>query len=147
GNLDHRGAVQNMYVVNSFFISKHGEINDYGSYTQLKNLTNLEDVSQDDNKHVSFMAEEDQFFYQGELENKPLPWDSSIKYVLDGNEVEAKNLVHKSGDLVIHIETNKNDNVDPLFFEHYLLQISLTLDPHIFKHIQAPKGTEVNEGK
>src|SRR5690625_5333944 len=40
-----------------------------------------------------------------------------------------------------------NDDVDDLFIEYYLLQISLTFDPLIFHDIQAPKGTIANEGK
>lgn len=147
GNLNYEGQVTNMYVVNSFFISKYGVINDYGSYAHIKNLTNLTDIEQQNTDIVQFHTEEDQFFYQGELEDKPLPWDISINYLLDGKEVDPNNLAGKSGDFEIHITTDINDDVDPLFFEHYLLQISLTLDPQIFSNIHAPKGTEVNEGK
>lgn len=146
GNLNYEGQVTNMYVVNSFFISKYGTINDYGSYAHIKNLTNLTDIEQQNTDIVQFHTEEDQFFYQGELEDKPLPWDISINYLLDGKEVDPNNLAGKSGDFEIHITTDINDDVDPLFFEHYLLQISLTLDPQIFSNIHAPKGTEVNEG-
>src|SRR5699024_11054031 len=53
----------------------------------------------------------------------------------------------KSGQLEIQIETSENTKVDPVFFEYYLLQIEMTLDPLHFGNIQAPKGTEANDGK
>src|SRR5699024_11269948 len=33
------------------------------------------------------------------------------------------------------------------FFDYYLLQISITLDPKKFTQTQAPKATQANEGK
>src|SRR5699024_2288734 len=65
----------------------------------------------------------------------------------NGEKVKPKELAGLSGDLEIQITTSANENVDPTFFENYLIQISLTLDPLIFNNIQAPEGTEANEGK
>src|SRR5690625_5561585 len=44
GKLSSDGSVQNMYVVNSFNIEKHGTLIDYGNYEDLRNLTNLEPI-------------------------------------------------------------------------------------------------------
>src|SRR5699024_6599155 len=99
------------------------------------------------NQEVHFEAEEDEFYYQGELQNTPLPWDISINYLLDDKEIHPDELAGQSGNLDIQISTSANAEVNPLFFEHFLLQISLTLDPAICHNIQAPKGTEANEGK
>ena len=147
GNLHANGKARNMYVVNTFHVTESGEIIDYGDYTNVRNLTNLSGIEQTDDNDVQFQAEEGEFYYQGELENEPLPWDISITYLLDGREVNPDELAGKNGDLEIQITTAANEEVDPLFFENYLLQISLTLDPLIFSNIQAPKGTEANAGK
>src|SRR5699024_11585979 len=97
---------------------------------------------------VHFEAESKQdFFYQGTLDNQALPWNISITYVLDGEEIKPIELAGKSGQLEIQIETSENTKVDPVFFEYYLLQIEMTLDPLHFGHIQAPEGTEANDGR
>lgn len=147
GNLDLYGQPKNLYVVNSFHVTSPGYFIDYGTYTDVRNLTNLMDIEQIDGHQIRFYAEEGEFYYQGELEGKTLPWDFTLTYLFNGEEVNPKEIAGQSGKLEIHIETSAREDVDPLFFEHYLLQISLTLDPEIFKDIQAPKGTEANAGK
>src|SRR5699024_9836026 len=51
------------------------------------------------------------------------------------------------GDLEIRIESTANDTIDETFFNYYMLQIGMTFDPTKFTNIQAPEGTEANEGK
>lgn len=147
GKLDTNGKVKNMYVVNSFHGTTPGEIVDYGSYTAVKNLTDLSKIEQTKDNEIRFETDAEEFYYQGELENKPLPWDITINYLLDGKKVSGDDLAGKSGHLEIQMITSANKKIDTTFFENYVLQIALTLDPLIFDDIQAPKGTEANEGK
>lgn len=144
--LKANGAIENMYVVNSFQIKDQGYITDYGKYHEIRNLTNLVDIetSQDRN---SFLADGEDFYYQGELGGKKLPWDIKITYLLNGEPTPPEQLPGKSGKLEIHIHTKENKTIDEVFFKNYLLQITLTFDPLIFEDLQAPKGTEANEGK
>lgn len=146
GNLSLNGTVENMYVVNTFHISEPGKIVDYGNYANIRNLTNLDEMKQSGRK-IEFSAEEGEFYYQGELENKTLPWDISITYLLNGKEAKPEELAGKDGQLEIQIETAANEDVDEVFFENYLLQISLTFDPEKFNHLVAPEGTKANAGK
>lgn len=145
GKLDPNGNVKNMYVVNSFEVDEPGEFTDYGKYSNVRNLTDLTTIDQQNNK-VSFEAEAD-FHYQGELEKKQLPWDISITYKLDGKEMKPEDLLEKSGDLEIQIETTANKEIDQTFVDYYMLQIGVMFDPKKFKNIQAPEATEANEGK
>ncbi|SFA94052.1 X-X-X-Leu-X-X-Gly heptad repeat-containing protein [Lentibacillus halodurans] len=147
GNLDASGGLQDMYVVNTFHITEPGEIVDYGDYTNVRNLSNLNDIEQTDENKVRFQAEEDEFYYQGDMANQSLPWDININYTLDGNEASPDELAGKSGALEIQIDTSANDDADSVFFENYMLQISLTLDPETFDDIQAPDGTKASSGK
>ncbi len=145
-NLNASGTLKQMYVVNSFAVTKPGEIIDYGNYSNIRNLTDLSEIEQTGNDEIHFQAEED-FYYQGKLENQPLPWNISITYELDGQKMKPEELAGESGDLEIHIETTANETVDPMFFNYYMLQISLVFDPLMFKEIQAPESTVANEGK
>lgn len=146
-NLHANGQTKNMYVVNSFDVIGEGKIIDYGKYVDVKNLTDLTTITQENNDEIHLQANGEKFFYQGELEKKSLPWDIAITYLLNGKEIDPSELPGESGQLELRIETTANKDVNSLFFEHFLLQISLTLDPEIFHDIQAPKGTEANEGK
>ncbi|RYG72366.1 YhgE/Pip domain-containing protein [Lentibacillus lipolyticus] len=146
GNLDAGGALQDMYVVNTFHITEPGEIVDHGNYTNVRNLSNLNKIKQADNK-VRFQADEDEFYYQGDMKKQPLPWDIAITYVLDGEEVAPDQLAGKSGALELKINTTANEKADPVFFKNYMLQLSLTLEPSTFDDIQAPDGTKSSAGK
>ncbi|MFD1362869.1 YhgE/Pip domain-containing protein [Lentibacillus salinarum] len=146
GNLDAGGTLEDMYVVNTFHVTEPGEIVDYGAYTNVRNLSNLHEMEQDDDT-VRFQAEDDEFYYQGDMKNQPLPWNIDITYKLDGDDVTPDEIAGKSGSLELQIETAGNDDADPVFFENYMLQISLTLDPSVFSDIQAPDGTKASSGK
>src|SRR5699024_8467609 len=146
GNLNHQGDTRNMYIVNSFDIKDKGKINDYGDYETVKNLTDLSEVKQSDDK-VTFDAQEDQFYYQGTIENKAMALDMEIEDEIGGKRIERVKLDGNSGYLHIDILTGENEKVDETFFDYYLLQISITLDPQKFTETQAPKPSQANEGK
>lgn len=146
GKLDGDGRPTNMYVVNSFNVTKPGHFVDHGNYITVSNLTDLSTIKQSSQREVLFEADED-FYYQGELKNKTLPWNISIRYLLDGQETKPAELAGQSGKLEIQITTTANEAFDPVFFDYYLLQISMKLDTLIFDNILAPKGTEAKEGK
>lgn len=148
GNLDLKGSLNDIYVVNTFHVKKTGNIADHGDYTDVRNLTDLTDMEQDGNK-VRFQAkkEDADFNYQGFLKKQPLPWNIDVTYLLDGDVVDPDDLAGKNGSLEIQIETSANEDVDKTFFEYYMLQISLTLDPEVFEDIQAPDATKAKEGK
>lgn len=146
GNLDGNGNVEGMYVVNTFRVTDPGEIVDHGNYTNVRNLTDLSDVELTDDNRVHLQADEGEFYYQGELENKSLPWNISITYLLNGKEISPEELAGEEGSFEIQIKSTANEDIDPVFFENYLLQISLTFDPAKFNNIQAPEGTKANAG-
>ncbi|WP_186580383.1 coiled-coil domain-containing protein [Aquibacillus kalidii] len=144
--LNATGERQEIYVVNILNMKEAGKIVDYGPYTSLKNLTNLSPLEQTGNK-VEINAPEGKFYYQGNLNEQPLPWDISITYLLDGKEVSPTELAGKGGHVEIRIATSANDAVDRVFFENYLLQISLSLNLDNYHNIEAPEATLANAGK
>ncbi len=144
--LTAHGDRESIYVVNTFDIKKAGKIVDYGSYTSLKNLTDLTELEQKANK-IEFTADKGKFYYQGNMDNEPLPWDISVDYFFNGKAIEPAELAGKDGKVKIKIETNENEEVELGFFENYLLQISLTLDASRFSNIKAEDGLIANAGK
>jgi putative membrane protein len=144
--LSSTGEQQEIYVVNVFDVVKAGTIIDYGAYSTLKNLTDLAEIQQQDTK-LQIPAQKGKFYYQGNLKDAPLPWDIAVSYQLDGKDIGHMELAGKDGQVAITIQTTKNDEVDPVFFENYLLQISLTLDSKIYSNIEAPGGMLANVGK
>ncbi|MFG6150201.1 YhgE/Pip domain-containing protein [Halobacillus sp. B23F22_1] len=140
------GNQEEMYVVNNFSIEETGKIIDYGAYTNVQNLTNVSDIKQEDER-IQMTAEEDEFYYQGDLEDKPLPWNINVTYQLDGEKMTPEDLLGKNGELQLQINTDKNENAESFFYENYLLQMTVTLDSDRYDNIEAPDGTVANAGK
>jgi X-X-X-Leu-X-X-Gly heptad repeat protein len=146
-NLLADGSLDQMYIVNTLNVSKAGTIMDYGNYNSLKNLTDLTELEQMED-HVQVEAEEGPFYYQGNVDGAmQLPWNITVTYFLDGKEVSPKELAGADGSLEINIETQANDEVDPAFFENYLLQISMLLEEGVYRNIETEEGMIANAGK
>jgi X-X-X-Leu-X-X-Gly heptad repeat protein len=145
--LKPNGKLGPIYVVNTLDIARAGEILDYGAYSSVKNLTNLTKLEQEKEGVRLDASEEGKFFYQGNLpEGAELPWDVTVTYVLDDKEVEPTELAGKSGKLEIQIETVENKDAESVFYENYLLQVSMML-PNTYQDIEAADGMIANAGK
>src|SRR5690625_3799303 len=57
GNLDANGKTKDMYVVNTFHVTKPGEIVDYGNYSDVRNLTNLSEIEQTADNDIHFQTD------------------------------------------------------------------------------------------
>src|SRR5699024_8032716 len=68
GTLFLNGDAKAGYIINVFEVEKAGRIPDYGRYSEVKNLTNLEKITTEKNE-VQAGAEEGKFYYQGNVEN------------------------------------------------------------------------------
>jgi putative membrane protein len=145
--LSPAGVQQEIYVVNIFDVLKEGKLVDYGPYESSKNLTDLSEIKLKNNK-VEFAAPKGKFYYQGNMKDEALPWDIRISYRLDGKRIPAAELAGKDGHLKLDIQTSANEEVDQVFYENYLLQVTLTLDPEIYSNIKASEdGMVANAGK
>lgn len=140
------GALEGVYVVNILDVSQAGTVTDYGSYSALRNLTDLSEIDQEGGK-LTISAPQGKFYYQGNQPEAALPWNLSVAYLLDGKETAPEALVGKSGRLEIRIKTSQNAQVDPVFYENYMLQISLTLDSATCTNLEAPNATLANAGQ
>lgn len=146
GTLKANGTSESGYVVNVFEVTQAGEIVDYGNYSAVKNLTNLSEVVNGADQ-VKFTVEEGKFYYQGDLALVELPWDFTVTYYLDGRKIVVDELLGADGRVEIKIETKANSGVDPVFFNHYTLQVSLPFEVEKFSNIKAADATIANAGK
>jgi X-X-X-Leu-X-X-Gly heptad repeat protein len=146
GLLDGTGAPRSGYVVNHFQIKEAGTLDDQGDYSSVKNLTSTAALTLS-GRRISGMVDAGDFYYEGTLGAVQLPWLVDIAYTLDGNKIEPEQLAGGTGKLGIHIKTQKNATIDPVFFENYLLQIQLTLDADKVKEVSAPDATIASAGK
>ncbi len=143
GILGADGSIQSIYVVNSF---KGGMITDYGNYSEVSNMTSSEKLAQNGDM-ITVNTTAGRFYYQGTLQTKALPWNVDIRYKLDGKEFPASELAGKNGELEIAIAITQNRAVTPVFYENYMLQISLTLDTERCADITSPNATLASAGK
>lgn len=145
-NLAPGGSVEAVYTVNHFTVTEGSEVTDYGAYESVVNLTNTDPVNLRGDT-VSFQANTDNFYYQGNMTTTDLPWNFDISYFLDGAQMQPQDLAGKSGKLEIRIKSSQNDAVDSTFYDNYMMQISVTLDTEKCSNIDAPEGTAASAGK
>lgn len=136
------GEVTEVNVVNMF---EGGNIVDYGTYSEVKNMTGTSQITQDGDK-ITFSEDEDKVYYQGTLENAEIPWDVSLTYYLDGEEISPEDLAEESGSLTIHFVISKNESCEKEFYDTYALQASFTFDTALCENINAPDATIANVG-
>ena len=140
------GTVEAVYAVNHFEVSQAGGITDYGHYGAVVNLTSTAPLIHHEDS-VSFQADRGNFYYQGNMTTTDLPWSFDISYYLDGVKTAPQDVAGKSGNLEIRVSTAQNESIDPVFYEHYLLQVSITLDADKCINIEAPDATMAIAGK
>lgn len=144
-NLKQDGSVDSIYVVNSFRLETETDIVDYGKYDSVKNLTTDAELEKKGDT-ITAAAPAGNFFYQGNLKTKEMPWELTIRYYLDGKEMQAEELAGKNGSLKITIHVGKNDSVDEAFFENYLLQATVTMNMDTCSNLKAAGAAVGNVG-
>jgi putative membrane protein len=143
--LSASGEVNAIYVVNHFKVTKSGNITDYGNYSSVHNLTESVPITMDSDM-ITVPVKEGDFYYQGNMADKELPWSIQVAYELDGQTVSPQEVAGKSGDLGIHITTRRNDKVNAVFFENYMLQISLSIASNKLVNLKADDATIAEAG-
>ena len=109
--LDVNGKNYETIVSNHLINSdKDNLINDFSDLLNIKNVNGLETFTQDGN-HIIWNANGNDIYYQGET-NKNLPIECNVYYELNGEEISAKDLAGKSGNVKIIIKyINKDEHI------------------------------------
>ncbi len=144
-DLSYDGAPEGAYVVNRFDVEQGGTVVDHGEYSLVKNLTTTEGIELVGDA-ATFEVPEGTFFYQGNLGKVELPWDINLEYSLDGKKLDAAELAGNDGHVDIAMSTSQNPDVDPAFFDSFMLQVSFTLDPEKCSNLVADGATVSDAG-
>ncbi len=139
---DASGNVNGTYVVN---IIEGGTITDYGNYSEVK-ILNINDPITLKGDKVTITTSADKIYYEGVLINNDIPWIISISYYIDGIMYPPDQVAGMSGALEMKISVRDNPNCNNIFFDHYTLQATITLDTERFTEIQANGATQVYAG-
>lgn len=144
-NLD--GTVDSLFVVNAFDVEKKTNLIDYGAYQEVLNTTTMQEIKFDGIKASIDNVEKGRFFYQGLLSGSTqLPWLFTVNYSLDNQSIGAKELAGQTGKLKIDLDIKQNKNVDPVYFDNYLVTITFNVDSKRISNIKAPDATIGNAG-
>lgn len=139
------GSRSGAYIVNHFQVDKAGTITDHGAYSKIINQSTADPLTDKDGT-VSFSADEGNFYYQGNMKDAELPWNFQISYQLNGDDITPEQLGGEDGALKITFHGEKNPKADAVFYENYVMQVSLTLDSDICSNIKAPNATIADAG-
>ncbi len=143
-HLSADGTVDRVFVVNAFR-SPDGGILDYGDYVDVVNLSNSDEILQNGDA-VEIGSASGDFYYQGESAGLEMPWLIGFDYVVDNRRVSADELRGTSGQLAIEVSVRRNPAADPVFFDNYMLQVSVNLDSQYFRAITSDGATIASNG-
>ena len=143
------GETEGIYVVNVFEQSADGQVSDPANYTSVQNLSTTEALSQQGGSVQATVAAGTPFYYQGNMEaTRALPWKISIKYYLDGEEVQPSQLSGANGQLkvVLDVQAATSDAAVSDFAESYILQAQGTFAEDAFSITDAGGATVAHSG-
>jgi putative membrane protein len=157
GLLANNGTVKEVQVVNWAHGTPDGEAwTDYGSYNEIKNSVSSIKPKIDGDRLIwpSSAFQRNELFYQG-VTDKKLPFNVTIDYTLNGEQIKAEDIAGKDGNLKIHIHLenltgqevllsyqgvrNKQLSAKKNLYTPFVFQISTSLPTDKFKNIKIDK--------
>lgn len=143
------GATQGIYVVNVFDTENAESVNDPANYTSVSNLTTNEALSETDGTVALTTTAGEPFYYQGEMDSATqLPWNITVKYYLNGEEVQPADLQGADGLLKVVFDVQALDDGSSTadFASSYLLQAQGTFAEENFAIADAGDATLARSG-
>jgi len=111
---DYYGNLIKGSIVKSYVTNGDTTICDYGSYDEVRNLTNAVQANTNGTRTVfDLSSDTPQHFYFEAYTSQPykaLPWDISVRYELNGVPAEAEDIAGKTGVVEIFIDAVPNDS-------------------------------------
>ncbi|MBN2796306.1 MAG: hypothetical protein JXR88_12925 [Clostridia bacterium] len=101
----------------------------------------------------TFASKENDLYYRGTT-TKALPIETTISYVLDGEEIQSSELLNKTGHLVMTIHQTNHvkrsiviDNETKDVYLPFETALVLPMDNHHFENVTASTGKIMDDGK
>lgn len=145
---DPSGSSEGVYVVNMFENKGKASktVRDAGSYQSVKNLSDDQSLSSS-GKSAFKVSADSPFLYQGDMSSSAnLPWKISVKYKLDGKEVDPSHLAGASGSLEMHLKVSPNKKCAGDYANNYLLQVTGLFDNKQVSSLVAKDSTKAQSG-
>ena len=151
--LDSNGEFKNI-TVNEHLINKDAllELNDF---TELKDIININGNEKFEikNNNIFFKTSGKDIFYQGTFTNE-LPVSVKITYKLNGEEIQAKDLIGKSGKVEINIDYSNNlkhtvliNGKNEIMYTPFVITYGTTFDSTKTSNVQVTNGKVISNGK
>lgn len=146
---DASGQSEGSYVVNAFETPDEEDVSDPGTYEEVKNLTTSEELEDEDGSVELTTVAGEPFYYQGNLSaGTQLPWDVTITYRLDGEEISPEDLAGQDGELDIELKIEGLDDGSATadFAQSFLVQAQGTFPNENFELDEAKDATIATNG-
>lgn len=142
------GATEGVYVVNAFETEGAERVSDPGAYREVTNLSTDEALEQRDGAVELTTTAGAPFYYQGTMEaDVALPWDITLTYRLNGQEVDPAELAGADGVLEVSFDVRANADADVSdFADSYVLQAQGTFPSEAFAVIDSGDATMARSG-
>lgn len=142
-NLDEYGALSDMRVVKSVTLNGATSLSDYGSYSEVNNLTS-HDEPQLRTDGVDFTLNDvtgSRFYYEcvpSDPTALQMPWTFDVSYKLDGVPAKAEDLAGVSGLVEITIHAIPNPAADEYYRNNMTLMVATGANMDETKSLEAP---------
>lgn len=143
--MDPYGTIRESSVVKSYDLNGAGTIVDYGTYSEINNMTDYA-VPMVENEKVTFTLDETpangRFYFEGKMDpeevGKNLPWNITVSYKLNGVEKKMEELAHEKGLVEIFIDAVPNENISDYYRNNMTLEITSIVDMDKNLSVEAP---------
>ena len=144
--LGKRELKDDLIVVNHFHAEEESDLSDYGDYSEISRLTGDNEIRQEGDTIRTHLPAGD-WYYQGKLEGRELPWELRFSYKLDENEMEPEELAGKSGNFDFTLDLIPKQDAPKIYREAYFMMMSISLDSQNVRNISAPQAITATSGK
>lgn len=145
-NLSNNGNVKKSSVNSHLANIEEGDIYDYTELTNIKNLNGSEKFSKDSNNTITWKSTGKDIYYKGKISND-LPISVSVKYYLDGKEVNVKDIKGKSGSIdIVYSFTNNSYDSSSKMYTPFVVTLVSKISAKNNSNISISNGKVVSTG-
>lgn len=149
--LSPTGEFKQGSLVREYETKGYSSLTDYGTYENVKNLSNSVAVQSNGNQHTLDLSKGnvDSLFLEGETAEpySLLPWNIQIRYELNGLEVQPETLAGEKGLVKIHVQFTKNPNAQDYAAKNYVMMARSSFSAEDILSLKAEKAQVVSLGE